>query len=226
MFKFLPVSEPTCTHIHFIHTHLSFLHHFFELFITFFQQSHSLQIHPNLTSCSITPTHKDKIHPRYTSRYTHLTDRHTYEIIKFGLLPISDRQTDRHTHINTLTSILRTSPSPTSASFSFGCFSEVSEATCKNTYNVHLDLDTPTLQTDIRTKLLNSAFFQYLTDIQTHIHTNPFFDFASSFSIFHACLSVLLACLELNCLDGFLLARLSLAGEVNSESLRLWTRIG
>ena len=75
-----------------------FCTHFFELFITFFQQSHSLQIHPNLTSCSITPTHKDKIHPRYTSRYTHLTDRHTYEIIKFGLLPISDRQTDRHTH--------------------------------------------------------------------------------------------------------------------------------
>ena len=98
MFKFLLVSEPTCTHIHFIHTHLSFLHHFFELFITFFQQSHSLQIHPNLTSCSITPTHKDKIHPRYTSRYTHLTDRHTYEIIKFGLLPISDRHTDTHTY--------------------------------------------------------------------------------------------------------------------------------
>ena len=173
MFKFLLVSEPTCTHIHFIHTHLSFLHHFFELFITFFQQSHSLQIHPNLTSCSITPTHKDKIHPRYTSRYTHLTDRHTYEIIKFSLLPISDRQTDTHMHINTLTFTLCTSPSSTqyssmSASSSFGRFSE---ATCKNTHNVHLDLETATLQTDIHTKSLNSAFFQYLTDRQTHTHT-------------------------------------------------------
>ena len=66
--------------------------------------------------------------------------------------------------------------------------------------------------TDICMKSLNSAFFQYLTDIQTHIHTDAFLDFASSFSIFHDCLS---------CLDGFLLALLSLAGEVNSESLRL-----
>ena len=111
--------------------------------------------------------------------------------------------TDRHRQTDRLTT------SWTSPSVLFGgSFS----STWKNIYNVHLDLDTPTLQTDIHMKSLNSAFFQYLTDIQAHIHTDAFLDFASSFSIFHDCLS---------CLDGFLLALLSLAGEVNSELRRL-----
>ena len=146
---------------------------------------------------------------------TSIHNRHMCKIFQFDLLPISDTHTCTHRQTNTETDrhrdreTDRLTTSWTSLSVPFGCsFS----STWKNIHNVHLDLDTPTLQTDICTKSLNLAFFQYLTDIQTHIHTDAFLDFASSFSIFHDCLS---------CLDGFLLALLSLAGEVNSEWLRL-----
>ena len=60
-------------------------YHFFNLalctFRLFFQLN--LEKYPQCTS---------------RSRYTHFTDRHMYEIIKFSLLPISDRHTDTHTY--------------------------------------------------------------------------------------------------------------------------------